>query len=145
MDRLGVTYHPNDFQRFDRRRNRISCSITLHNRYLLNEFQSKRARKWILIYIDPKVCYRKNCKFFYTNAANSIFQSPDFRTNLKSRKAFGMMFMDPVKVYSSYKNRTWWRNGKPRNEPTDVQAEVMIKKKIPRKFLLCYREIEAGA
>ena len=145
MDRLGVTYHPNDSQRLDRRRNRISCSITVHNRYLLKEFQTRNARKWIRIYIDPKVCYRKNCKFFYTNAANSIFQIPNINTDLKSPMAFNRMFENPIEVPTSSGSRSIQRYGKPRNEPTDVQAEVMIKKRIPKEFLLGYDELYVDA
>lgn len=144
MDRLGVKYYHNDSNRYDRRPNRISCSVTLHNKYVLEKFHKATQRDWILIYIDPMVCVHKNCKFFYTNAANSIFQLPDYGTDLKSPKAFGMMFMNPVNVYSSYQERTFWRNSKPPNEPTDVQAEVMVKKRIPRKFLKSCKKIEVG-
>ena len=138
----NIPFFQNDHKRLDQRLDRISCSVTVHNHYLLEDFHKKIPRKWIEIRIKPTVCALKDCEFFYTNAANSVFQSPEYDTS--SSKAFSEMFRNPIEYPTAYQHRTLWRNDKPINQPTDVQAEIMVKGKIPRKFLVNWDYVKIG-
>lgn len=142
LKRKGVSYFYNDQNRFDHLLDSISCSITNRNQYLLENFQEREPRKWIELAIYPTILALGQCKFFFTNAANSVFQNEqeDYSTSY----ALESMFENPVQYLSSTGYRKFWRNSKKNNEPTDLQAEVMITRKISCKYIKNFKFIKVG-
>ena len=113
-------YNQIDFRRIDRRLNHICCSINYYNFRYHYRVQYK-SYCWILLHIDPAYLWEKNTLFCEVNAA----------TDSGSRIGQGLdklkiLFAEQVNDNSGIQNR----RGKPSQQPTCVQAEVMIHESI---------------
>lgn len=103
----------------------ISSSVSFPNYKMF--YAKKNSLKdidgWAVLLIKRDVLWELDCKFILTNAASygiRIFQDEKW----SSVEAFEEMF-----------NHVEHRNGIPEYFTTDPQAEVMIKKEIPRSFI----------
>jgi hypothetical protein len=132
----NIQYYYNDDDRYDDQLGGISVSITSRNKYLLRSFHSRKNRKWIEIEIDSSVAKTHNCLFYYCNAASSDFRNTSTE-HLSSFLALQDMFSESI----STNKRTISRDNKASNLTTDDQAEIIVKWKIPKAKLLCWREI----
>ncbi|MCL6608945.1 MAG: DUF4433 domain-containing protein [Geminicoccaceae bacterium] len=125
LEESGVPYRYTDSQRLDRRREWISLSISFPNDKM---FFSKRPSMldvgdWVLLEIDPRVLWERDCLFFSTNAASKCFHGiPD--EELRSPSALEKMFAGA-------------RSPDSRDcDPSDPQAEVLVRGRLPREYLL---------
>lgn len=144
-----IQFDQNDYFRYDYRRDCISLSISKVNEPVLRSYSKKyNVTNWEVIAIDPKVILDdKATPFFcFTNAANHIIAN-DLNDaldpyKLSNAKAFKGMFKDPIRypirIDGEVQERICHRFNKMRNEPTDIQAEIMLQGKIDTKYILRY-------
>ena len=133
----SIESHLNDANRFDNQMGGISVSIMKRNQYLLNSYNKRDPRKWVEIEINPDIAATRNCLFYESNAANSKFQNVK-EEYLRSAKAFKNIFANSV--FSN--NGVWTRENKKDSEPTDLQAEIIVKWMIPNHKILSWKEID---
>ena len=133
----GIEPHSNDPDRFDNQLEGISVSIMKRNQHVLKKFHNRDPRQWVEIEINPDVAVTKNCLFYQTNASNGKYK--DIKEEyLRSSKAFASMFDDRVIT----KGKTYTRDNKKSFEPTDEQAEIIVRWKIPKRKILSWKEID---
>ena len=107
------------------------------NQHVLKKFHNRDPRQWVEIEINPDVAVTKNCLFYQTNASNGKYK--DIKEEyLRSSKAFASMFDDRVIT----KGKTYTRDNKKSFEPTDEQAEIIVRWKIPKRKILSWKEID---
>jgi len=133
----SIESHLNDANRFDNQMGGISVSIMQRNQYLLNSYNKRDPRKWVEIEINPDIAATRNCLFYESNAANSKFQDVK-EEYLRSAKAFKNIFANHV--FSNH--GVWTRENKKDYEPTDLQAEIIVKWMIPNHKILSWKEID---
>ena len=133
----GIEPHSNDPDRFDNQLEGISVSIMKRNQHVLKKFHNRDPRQWVEIEINPDVAVTKNCLFYQTNASNGKYK--DIKEEyLRSSKALASMFDDRVIT----KGKTYTRDNKKSFEPTDEQAEIIVRWKIPKRKILSWKEID---
>ena len=133
----GIEPHSNDPNRFDNQLEGISVSIMKRNQHVLKKFHNRDPRQWVEIEINPDVAVTKNCLFYQTNASNGKYK--DIKEEyLRSSKALASMFDDRVIT----KGKTYTRDNKKSFEPTDEQAEIIVRWKIPKRKILSWKEID---
>ncbi|GLB46185.1 hypothetical protein WR164_01640 [Philodulcilactobacillus myokoensis] len=121
-----------DKRRFDGHEDYISCSVQKINTRFYNFRERKNKddlfHEWAIVFIDPSVINNTSL-FCQTNAAvrnGALIES--------GPTAFESLFN---KVTLAARGRKTYRNANyPPNRPTDMQAEVMIKDRIPKNKLL---------
>ena len=133
----GIEPHSNDPNRFDNQLEGISVSIMKRNQHVLKKFHNRDPRQWVEIEINPDVAVTKNCLFYQTNASNGKYKDVK-EEYLRSSKAFASMFDDHVIT----KGKTYKRDNKKSYEPTDEQAEIIVRWKIPKRKILSWKEID---
>jgi len=109
----------NDPSRFDRNLVGISCSITTPNKRLLYRWFNDNWDDCVILCIDPKILSRL-CTFFPTNAA-------------VASGSFGGQDLSGLERLFSISNR---HPNLSADRPTDIQAEVMVKDRIPLRLIL---------
>lgn len=117
--------HENDQYRMDGRRDYISTSIQFPNIWYYKCICSKQnyTDHWAVIYIDPKICRRKNTLFCSVNAATGCGKFIGAGVH-NFRKCFSEKVMNQIRTENMLKNC-----------PTSDQAEVMIFKQIPVDYI----------
>lgn len=126
----GVEPLINDALRLDRCRDASSVSIGFPNEKMFFKYRQKNtSADWVVLVLHPALLWTKSCVFCCHNAAsNDIrFQSLEQRS---TPEAFRGLFQDEVGTIS--------RRGqilKP-YDPTDVQAEVLVRGIIEPQFIL---------
>ena len=133
----GIEPHSNDPNRFDDQLEGISVSVMKRNQHVLKKFHNRDPRQWVEIEINPDVAVTKNCLFYQTNASNGKYKDVK-EEYLRSSKAFASMFDDHVIT----KGKTYKRDNKKSFEPTDEQAEIIVRWKIPKRKILSWKEID---
>ncbi len=133
----GIEPHSNDPNRFDNQLEGISVSVMKRNQHVLKKFHNRDPRQWVEIEINPDVAVTKNCLFYQTNASNGKYKDVK-EEYLRSSKAFASMFDDHVIT----KGKTYKRDNKKSFEPTDEQAEIIVRWKIPKRKILSWKEID---
>lgn len=119
----------NDKMRLDGYSDHVNCSIQYPNTYYLDSVRNSDPifKNWVIIFIDPRIMCNSSTKFCYRNAAANCGEYVE-----SGFKGLESMFQNTV--YSKYSfTRT------PQMLPccpTDVQAEVLIYKNIPRTAIL---------
>ncbi|TAE56750.1 MAG: DUF4433 domain-containing protein [Nostocales cyanobacterium] len=109
---LNCLYNQIDPQRLDGKLNHICCSINYYN-FLYHYHVSSKSLCWVLLHISPEYIWKENTLFCKFNAATNCGAHIGRGVNrLKS------LFDDQVNNSN--------RIGKPDQQPTCVQAEVMI-------------------
>jgi hypothetical protein len=120
LETTGIDSEYNDENRFDYQNGAICCSIGFPNyRMFYRLRQSHFGVDWVVIALNPKILWEKDCAFCITNAANSSVTCIPIEDR-KGPKAFNALYEEI--------------EGKPsRSEldildsfPTDPQAEVLV-------------------
>ncbi len=128
ISKKNLTSFQVDENRFDARPNFICTSVSFPNSSLLRMKQYKYG-PFIIISISPEILLTNVCLFAKSNAATTWYKKPskyDSFPMLNKNESFLDMFSrDDIRD----KNRI------PKNFATDLQAEVLIYKKIPREFI----------
>jgi hypothetical protein len=111
-----------DKVRLDKKPSRISLSVSYPNwKMFYNKRKNNDAEGWVLLMLDSKILWELDCWFIPKNAASG---SEYKGSKSSSCEKFVEMFDDT--------NRS---NLYPLNWTTDVQAEVMVKDKIPAEYI----------
>ena len=128
ISKKNLTSFQVDENRFDARPNFICTSVSFPNSSLLRMKQYKYGT-FIIISISPEILLTNVCLFAKSNAATTWYKKPskyDSFPMLNKNESFLDMFSrDDIRD----KNRI------PKNFATDLQAEILIYKKIPREFI----------
>ncbi len=116
-------------------KNYINLSITGPNTYLFRKFRERTEDEpyivWCVLKINLEPLYWKETKFSITNAASQAAK----------KQGIGGDYVSFSKLFSSelfIKNRILRSNHIPQNMPTDSQAEVLVRDKIP---LSCIKQV----
>lgn len=117
-----------DTLRLDKRTNRISLSIAHPNSSML--YKKRRLsgvnQRWAILLLKPDILWEKDCLFFSCNAAsNQAKQIPE--AILNSATGLTQMYYP---CESRQTNRLY------RYDPTDEQAEVMVKNHIEPDYIM---------
>ena len=119
-----------DDERWDRREDFICTSLSFPNSKLLRKKEYEHRKDFLIFSISPEILFMNVCIFCPTNAAKN---HPNFKPsgghsfkNLSVNEDFLRLFdKTEIRNMNNIKN----------NEPTDIQAEVLIFKKIPIHFI----------
>ncbi len=119
----------NDTARLDNRRDRVCLSFGFPNYKMFFKLRTEiNNTEWPILFLDPSSLWRHNCLYCHTNAASSCVSNKS-DAELDTQAAFGKMFQDdpttPIRGADSL--RPW--------DPTDVQAEVLVKGVIPPEYI----------
>lgn len=125
----------NDMERFDDRLDATSCSITFPNDMIFMKFRDKYPNeKWVVVVLDATVILSKEntCEFCVTNAANKIMRA---QSGVGSQH-FQNMFKNEITIKKlDGSSITRVREHIPENFTTDVQAELLIRGNIEKKYI----------
>lgn len=119
----------NDELRLDGRENTISASIAFPNSSMFYKYRQEKGGLWAVVAISKRVLWDLDCLFCKHNAADArISRLPE--TSLCSIDAFKSMYDEHAGLQSraDQKLRTY--------DPTDVQAEILIKNHVPSKYIV---------
>ena len=119
----------NDELRLDGRENTISSSIAFPNSSMFFKYRQENGGLWAVVAISKRVIWDLDCLFCKHNAADARISSlPE--EYLCSIDAFKSMYDEHAGMQSrdEQKLRTY--------DPTDVQAEVLIKNHVPAKYIV---------
>lgn len=124
-----IVFRGNDQIRLDGNLDFSSFSISFPNEKMFFKYrrinESNNDADWVVLLIDCKILYEKDCLFCHTNAASNAVTTDQIK-NLKTPDAFNKMFDNERESHL-----------KP-YDPTDVQAEVMIKGTVEPKHIIKY-------
>ncbi len=120
----------NDLLRLDGKKDFINCSIQYPNFWYYNKIKDNNPifEDWCILYIDPLVITYDTTEFCSVNAATAHGAYIE-----SGYDAFADMYSNKICVNGKY-DRFRPKN-KLLNVPTDDQAEVLVYKNIPRKYI----------
>lgn len=133
----------NDSIRLDKRESYINTSIMFPNHFLFSRFRQKSAlayMNWCVIRIDPKYIYAEDTLFSVTNAASSAARNQyGIRGDID---AFRKLFDSPLTISGFSGQRTLVRSNTAEYHTTCVQAEVLVKERIPVEDIIevCFKD-----
>ncbi len=133
----------NDSMRLDKRESYINTSVMFPNHFLFSRFRQKSASAymhWCVIRIDPKYIYAEETLFSVTNAASSAARNQyGIRGDIE---AFRKMFAEPLTISGFSGQRTLVRSTTADHHTTCVQAEVLVKERIPVTDIIdvCFKD-----
>ena len=133
----NIRYYENDPQRLDNQWGGISISVTSRNSHLLRAYHERNPRAWVEIEIDPEVAATRNCLFYDSNAASKKYKNAK-EEYLQSADALRNIFADSV---TNSSGKVFTRRNKNLDEPTDGQAEIIVRWLIPKSKILSWKEI----
>lgn len=108
--------------RLDKKPSRISLSVSYPNwQMFYNKRKNNNAEGWVLLILNPKILWELDCWFMPKNAASGGLY-----------KGIGSSSFDKFSEMFEGANRP---TSYPSNWTTDVQAEVMVKDKIPPEYI----------
>ena len=143
LEKRGISYKKIDPKRLDNQLGRISLSITGCNTYYFDEaVKNKLISRPVLLYVDANILIDSDvaATFYVTNAANKKMS----KLAGEGIKEFNNMFKDSLVVETTKGTRPYNRehDGRRNNEPTDLQAEVMIDSIVPPKYIKFVYDVE---
>lgn len=119
----------NDENRLDNKLDYICCSVEYPNIYYLDRIKDndKLFKEWIILCINPKIIVDTPCLFSPVNAATQCGKYIE-----SGRVGFSKLFSQIVNT----SKRTINRDSKTLKAcPTDLQAEVLVRKFIPKEYI----------
>lgn len=126
----------NDSRRLDGKTNFVNCSIQYPNFWYYNKVKNNNSvfPDWALIFIDPIISADETTEFCPVNAAKRFGAYVR-----KGYPAFKSMFDRQVEGYHRTPQML-------KNAPTDDQAEVLIYRNVPRKYItgIAFKEAETA-
>lgn len=119
----------NDELRLDGRPNTISTSIAFPNSRMFYKYRQEKDGLWCVVGISKRVLWEHECLFCKHNAADARISCLSDK-ELSTPEALLSMYdeLNGVDSRAEQKLRTY--------DPTDVQAEVLVKGNIPPKFIV---------
>jgi hypothetical protein len=127
----------------------INLSLSSPNTFLLSRFRQKTKDdftiNWCVLKIDTKHIYDNETLFSVTNAAsNAGRRQYGISGDLEK---FKMLFANQLNINTYNGVRTISRNSTHPKYPTDVQAEILVKDKIPSDSIVavCFESEEKMA
>jgi hypothetical protein len=130
-------------------KNYINLSLSGPNTFLLSKFKEKTQNDqtitWCILKIEKKFIFYHDTLFAVTNAAsNAAKRQFGISGGLEN---FRMLFKEQLNINTYYGVRTLARNGIHPKYPTDVQAEILVKDKIPTESIItvCFESEEKMA
>lgn len=106
----------------------INLSVTTPNKFLFKRFRQRTADDptivWCVLLINLEPLFWTETKFSVTNAASRAAQSYGIHGDFAS---FSKMFSDELIIKQKISRVT----GYPMNQTTDLQAEVLVKDRLP--------------
>ena len=130
-------------------KNYINLSLSGPNTFLFSRFRQKTKDdftiNWCVLKIDPKHIYEKETLFAVTNAASNAAKR-QFGISGDLEK-FRMLFNEQININTFNGVRKLLRNGIHPKYPTDVQAEILVRNKIPSDSIIavCFESEEKMA
>jgi len=127
----------------------INLSLSGPNTFLFSKFRQKTKNdftiNWCVIKINPKHIYDSETLFSITNAASNAAKR-QFGISGDLDK-FKMLFTEQLNINAYNGVRTISRNSAHSKYPTDVQAEILVKDKIPSESIIsvCFESEEKMA
>lgn len=121
----------------------INLSISSPNTFLFSKFMDKTANdmtiNWCVLKIDPKHIYDAETLFSVTNAASTAAKN-QYGISGDIDK-FKMLFAEELSFSSFNGKRNIVRNNILDKYPTDMQAEILVKKTIPSSSIVsvCFK------
>lgn len=119
----------NDEIRLDNKLDYICCSVEYPNIYYLDRIKDndKLFKEWIILSINPKIIVDKPCLFSPVNAATECGKYIE-----GGRIGFSKLYSQVINT----NKRTINRDSKAIKAcPTDLQAEVLVEKFIPKEYI----------
>lgn len=138
----------NDDVRYDDK-NYINLSLSGPNTFLLSKFKEKTKDDptitWCVLKIEKKFIFYNDTLFSVTNAASNAAKR-QFGISGDLDK-FKMLFTEQLNINAYNGVRTISRNSAHSKYPTDVQAEILVKDKIPSESIIsvCFESEEKMA
>lgn len=132
-----------DSVRYDDK-NFINLSVTTPNKFLFKRFREKTADDptivWCVLLVNLEPLFWKETRFSVTNAASRAAQNYGINGDFKS---FKKMFSDELIAKQKISRTT----GYPMNKTTDLQAEVLVKDRLPLSCIekVCFFDESAKA
>lgn len=130
-------------------KNYINLSLSGPNTFLFSKFRQKTkddfTLNWCVIKINPKHIYDSETLFAITNAAsNAAKRQYGISGDLNK---FKMLFSEQLNINTYNGIRNISRNSAQLKYPTDVQAEILVKDRIPTDSILavCFESEEKMA
>lgn len=118
----------NDKHRFDGRRDTVSLSISFPNFKMFYKYRQEMQGKWCVLGLHPSVLWELDSLFCQFNAAdNRISSMTDEQLALP--QSLIKMFLDQEGELSRAENKLKCY------DPTDPQAEVLVKDTIPPHYI----------
>lgn len=119
----------NDEQRLDGKKDYVNCSIQYPNYWYFRRVKDNNPvfPDWAIIFIDPIVIAYETTEFCSVNAATRYGAYIE-----KGYAAFKDMFSNKIDIGNKVHNRSGMML---KSAPTDDQAEALVYKSIPRKFI----------
>ncbi|WP_285400058.1 DarT ssDNA thymidine ADP-ribosyltransferase family protein [Lysinibacillus sp. fls2-241-R2A-57] len=126
LNSQNLSYTNNDDLRLDGYANSISLSVSFPNYSMLSKYRiyADNPKDMAIIFLDPSILWTLDCAFFYTNAANGLFNHISLQT-LKTYPAWQTLFDSNVRGIDRSSLNI------PKEFTTDPQAEVLCFNPIP--------------
>lgn len=128
--RVGIMPEFNDTMRLDGHLTAVSTSIAFPNDKMFYKYRMENANvHWVVICIDKKIIWEKECAFCKHNAADNRIKCRDIE-EIKGKDAFLEMFaeIEGHKQRDDQFLRTF--------DPTDVQAEILVFGVIEPRYII---------
>ncbi|TPR13084.1 DUF4433 domain-containing protein [Apilactobacillus timberlakei] len=130
---------PQDKNRFDNDTSHVCTSVQNINKYYFKNRVNKSSydllQQWAVLLIDPKII-DYTTDFCPVNAATKMGKYIIGRGKNEKKRYYAFDCLFDQIIYSS-KGKKLYRNlSIPKNNPTDVQAEILISDNIPRKDII---------
>jgi hypothetical protein len=126
---IGEDVDINDELRLDDRKETISTSIAFPNSRMFHRYRQEKGGLWCVVGISKRVLWELDCLFCKYNAADVRMSSqPD--SVLLEPESLESMFDEHQHLNSREEQKLR------KYDPTDVQAEVLVKGHIPPKYIV---------
>lgn len=125
-------------------KNYINLSITKPNKFLFRRFRERTSGDpsiiWCVLLINVEPLYWQDTKFSVTNAASRAAHNYGVNGEVDT---FKKIFADELVTKQTIRRNKNW----PENQTTDVQAEVLVKNRLPISCIekVCFSDKESLA
>ena len=122
----------NDMERYDRRLDHVSLSVSHPNDQLFVRWHAydHKDHTWVVLCVDPAVLWELPCSMFFANAAKGGGRTPINESEHPIASDFEKLFSelpdDPIRAHLGHAPM----------DTTNPQAEVMIRARIAPRYIL---------
>lgn len=128
--KIGYTYFDKD--RLDSKLDATCFSVTFPNSSMFYSYRNRYINNtWCLILLNASIVHTKECLFYPSNAASSIYRNLHTE-QFKGPAALEAMFAEEVNTSRGILKRSTMLKDQ---DTTDVQAEVMVLEKIEPSYI----------